>query len=285
MRLQDYDTSQRFQATVLSSDRLTPADSPDEVREIILEIGVPEFEAAAGQSIGVLAPGREEFGQKHHLRLYSVADLPAREGGAVRFPICVKRCSYVDEFSGERYQGVASNYLCDLREGDTLSLCGPYGLAFPVPADPEATLILIGAGTGIAPFRAFVKHLYHNEPDFEGCVRLFHGGRTGLELLYMNEEQNDFAQYYDHDTFEAVAALSARPYWSGQVDWASALEPRGDEILEMLPDPRTHVYLAGLEPIRDELEAVFAQFLGSEEKWAELSARLKEDGRWIELLY
>ena len=36
-----------------------------------------------------------------------------------------------------------------------------------------------------------------------------------MDLLYMNDERNDFAQYYDKDTFEAVAVLSKRAHWSG----------------------------------------------------------------------
>ena len=43
-------------------------------------------------------------------------------------------------------------------------------------------------GTGIAPFRAFVKHLYRDIGDWRGQVRLFYGARSGLELLYMNDE-------------------------------------------------------------------------------------------------
>ena len=39
-------------------------------------------------------------------------------------------------------------------------MSGPYGLAFEVPEEMDANLILIGTGTGIAPFRAFVKHIY-----------------------------------------------------------------------------------------------------------------------------
>ena len=54
--------------------------------------------------------------------------------------IAVRRCSYLDSYSGEEYKGVASNYLCDLKPGDTLSITGPFGLVFEVP-ESEAELM------------------------------------------------------------------------------------------------------------------------------------------------
>lgn len=286
MRLEDYDTSERYQALVVASRQIGPGSVADEVREIVLDVEEPSFDVAPGQSIGVLAPGRQEFGQEHHFRLYSIADVPEkRPDGHIRIPICVRRCSYIDEYSGERYDGVASNYLCDRHAGDKITVTGPFGLAFDAPEDPDAALIMIGAGTGIAPFRAFVRHLYQDVPDFKGRIFLFHGGHTGLELLYMNEKVDDFAQYYDRDTFEAVAALSSRPHWSQNIDWHSALEPRSEEIWKLLGNPHTRIYVAGLESVLKELDDVFAKVAGSEEKWARRKAELQAGERWVELLY
>jgi len=285
MRLEDYDTTDRFEATVLATERITPETSADEVRELVLDFERAGFDADPGQSIGVLAPGQKEFGQTHHFRLYTVADLPERVDGHVQVRICVRRCSYVDEYSGEHYQGVASNYLCDLRGGDCVTLTGPYGLAFEVPQERDANLILIGMGTGIAPFRAFVKNLARAEVGFEGHVWLFHGARSGLDALYMNDEKDDLSQYFDRATFEAVAAVSKRPHWSAEIDWSGALESRGEELWRLLGEPKTYVYLAGLEAIRDKLDAVFTKIAGGEEKWARRKAELAAGGRWVELLY
>ncbi|HMP17914.1 MAG TPA: hypothetical protein PKD72_12880, partial [Gemmatales bacterium] len=200
MHLTDYDTTVQFDAQVMESKRITPVESADEIRDILLDVQ-GELNVQAGQNIGVLAPGNEEFGQEHHLRLYTIADLPEKpEAGKTRIRLCVKRCWYIDPYNGERYRGLASHFLCDLQAGDRLRICGPFGQAFPVPQEPDAVLILIGAGTGIAPFRAFVRHLYHHAPQFQGRIWLFHGARTGLDLLYMNDLQNDFAQYYDRGT-------------------------------------------------------------------------------------
>lgn len=286
MRLQDYDTKTRYEAIVLGSERITSAESTDEVREISIEIESQDFDAEVGQNVGVLAPGQSDIGQEHHFRLYSVADLPqTTSAGHQRLKICVRRCSYIDEFSGEEYPGVASNYLCDLRAGDTLTVTGPYGQAFELPQEHDAALILICAGTGIAPFRAFVKYIYANRPDFAGQIWLFHGGQTGLDLLYRNEEKDDFALYYDRDTFEAFDALSKRPGWTDKGDWEAALHARGEELCDLLSDPKTYVYLAGLEKIRDELDDVLAEVAGSNQTWFKWKADLEAEGRWIELLY
>ncbi len=280
------ETDAVYPARVLSTRRMTPVLSPEDVRELVLEVESPAVSFQAGQSVGVLAPGSAEFGNPHHLRLYSVADIPERDSsGRSRIRICVKRCFYVDPYSGERYPGVASNYLCDLVPGDRLNLTGPFGLPFEVPEEHDASLILIGTGTGIAPFRAFVKHLYANVPDWEGTVWLFYGARRGLEMLYMNDEVDDFAQYYDDETFRAFKALSPRPNWSTPIAWDQALAERAGELLKMLDDPKTYVYVAGLETMRGELDKAFAEIMGSGKKWDRRKAELVAGGRWVEVLY
>lgn len=286
MRLEDYDKDERFRTQVLSSTRITADEAEVEIREIILQVDRSQFDYQPGQSIGVLVPGPHEFGHEHHFRLYTVADTASGSTeDKPRITIVVRRCTYIDEFSGERFDGVASNYLCDLKPGDQAQITGPYGYAFEVPDDKHANLLLIGMGTGIAPFRAFVKHIYKDVGDWSGKVRLFYGAHTGLELVYMNEHRDDFAQYYDEESFEAFKAVSPRPHWADPIAWDYCLEERSEEILEMLSDPGTYVYVAGLEKVRDELDDVFGRIIGSREKWQRRKAELSAGGRWTELLY
>jgi ferredoxin--NADP+ reductase len=226
------------------------------------------------------------MGEEFRLRLYSVADVPqTTDEGHQRFTICVRRCNYIDSFSGERYPGLASNFLCDRTSGDSLTVTGPYGQAFELPRDLDATLIMIGAGTGIAPFRAFIKHIYKCHPDFAGRILLFHGGETGLDMLYRNQQKDDFELYYDRDTFEAIDALSKRPGWSDDIDWGSPLHARAQELSNLLSDPKTFIYVAGREAIRDELDTIFAEVVGSKQRWQQWQAELRAEHRWIELLY
>jgi ferredoxin--NADP+ reductase len=283
-RLDAYDTSTRHLAVVIANTRLT-AESAAEVRELVLDVEA-ELDARPGQSIGIVVPGPTPFGQKEHFRLYTIADLPERtRPGTTRLRICVRRVDYLDAFSGERYPGRASSFLCSLAPGARLRISGPYGLAFEVPADRDARLVLIGAGTGIAPFRAFVRHLFREVPDWRGRVWLFHGAPSGLELLYQNDERDDFAQYVDRATFEAFQALSPRPSWADPIAWDYAIEARSAELWEMLQSARTWVYVAGHEPALADLDRVLARVAGSPEEWARRKAELRAGGRWVELVY
>jgi len=286
MRLEDYPTQPCFTARVLRTEQISDDGSDAEVRELVLEVDVPEFDFEIGQSIGVLVDGPREFGSPLHHRLYSVADTPSpKTAGKPQITIVVRRCIYIDDYSGEEYIGVSSNHICDRKPGDQMTITGPFGMPFNVPDNKNANLLLIGLGTGIAPFRALVKHIYQDMDDWNGMVRLLYGARSGLELLYMNNKRDDFARYYDESTFEAIKALSPRPNWADPIAWDHAIEQRAEEIWSMLSEAHTFVYVAGLRPISEVLDEVFANMCGSTDVWAKMKAELIEQGRWVELLY
>ena len=162
MRLEDYPTEPRYSATVLRSEEITEEGTDVEVRELVLEVDKSDFDFGIGQSVGVLVEGSGDFGRSAHHRLYTVADTPS-SGGSPEITLVVRRCNYIDDYSGEEYVGVNSNYLCDRRPGDKITITGPFGMPFDVPGDRNANLLLIGLGTGIAPFRALVKHITMDE--------------------------------------------------------------------------------------------------------------------------
>lgn len=282
--LTDYDITRRYEATVRKTERLTP-ENTDEVREIFLEVRQHDFECQADQSVGVLVKTTGEFGNAYHHRLYSVADLPVRKNGSMLITMLVKRCSYVDDFNGEIYPGVGSNYLCDRKVGDQVTITGPFALPFTAPEDKNANIILIGMGTGIAPFRAFIKHIYRNVKDWKGKIRLFYGAKSGLELFYMNEKNNDLTNYYDEDTFKAFHALSPRPHWAEPITLDATIEGRAEEILKLLSQANTYVFVAGYDKVNENLNKAFSKILGSKEKWETRKAELIAGKKWAEVIY
>ena len=280
----DFKKDEKYTARIKSTKRLTPLDT-EEIKELVVEVNDPDFSCEIDQSFGVLVNKSDDFGNSVHHRLYSVADIPLSKNGKTTITMLVKRCSYIDDFSGERHQGLASNYLCDRKAGDQIMITGPHALPFVVPKDKKANMLLIGIGTGIAPFRAFVKHIYRDIGNWEGKVRLFHGTESGLELLYKNDKEDDKFNYYDQETFGAFSALSTMPNWSDPIALDTAIEERAAEILGMLSFSNTYIYVAGYEKIRHMLDKAFIKILGSKEKWETRKAELIAGKKWAEIIY
>lgn len=279
------DTMRSCPAVVRESKRITPVTT-EEVRHIVLRIDDPSFRFVEGQSIGVLVPGPHPFGNKFHHRYYSIAN--ARNpmaGDEIEIDLLVRRCFYIDEVSGERYPGIASNYLCDARPGDKLAITGPYRSSFRIPANDSSNLLMIGTGTGIAPFRSFIQRVYKQRSTWKGKVRLFYGAETGMDLLYMNDVNNDLASYYDEATFKAFQAVNPRPLSRVEEALQNALQDNVAEAWSMIQDPKTYVFLAGTDKIVAALDKVMAAKAGSEEQWQRIKQQVVEEKRWSELVY
>jgi ferredoxin--NADP+ reductase len=273
------------QAFIKDSRRITPERS-EEVRHITLQVVDPAFQFVEGQSIGVVVPGPHPFGNPYHVRRYSIANarsIPVDTG--VELDLLVRRCFYIDEVSGERYPGIASNYLCDAKPGASLTISGPYLSPFKMPLDNRANLLMIGTGTGIAPFRAFAQLIYERRGDWKGQVRLYYGGRSGLDLMYTNDETTDLANYYDEKTFKAFRALGTRPLMSSSQALERGLADNAEDALHLINDPNTHVFLSGLGKIAAVFDKVMAERVGSAEKWTAIKQTMIDEGRWSELIY
>ncbi|TCJ12814.1 oxidoreductase [Parasulfuritortus cantonensis] len=277
------DASSKHQATVLRSTRLTPEDTA-EVRQIVFRVDGPAYYFPEGQSIGVLVPGPHPFGNKTHHRYYTLASVRGTDAGT-ELEILVRRCSYIDEVSGEEYPGIASTYLCDAKPGDSVTLTGPYRSPFMIPADKTCNLLLVGAGTGIAPFRAFLHHIYEQEKGWQGQVRLYYGARTGVDMLYMNDLNNDLANYYDQATFKAIQAIGGGYFVDEGEALRRGVRDHAREVWQLLQDPKTHVYLAGMEKVAAAFNAALGGISGAPEAWEAQRQRMIEERRWAELTY
>ena len=197
----------------------------------------------------------------------------------------MRRCFYIDDFNGEQYEGVASNYLCDLKPGDAIEYVGPVGYPFQVPDNPAANILMIGMGTGIAPFRGLIRLIYQKFVRWEGKVRLFYGARSGLEMLYMNEVNNDLANYYDLPTFKAFQAISPRPVFDAPVELDKALTRNAAEVWAMLTSDDCRVFVAGTADMLEQVEKALLGIAGSAAAWSRVRDELVARGHWAEVLY
>jgi ferredoxin--NADP+ reductase len=264
-------------ARIISNKRLTPPEC-DDVRHIVLDLSGLDYRYLEGQSLGVLAPGVDQRGHAHKLRLYSIASTPVGDDGrGTTASICVKRVVYSDPVTAEEHRGVTSNYLCDLEPGDEVAITGPDGKHFLLPDDPATNLILVATGTGIAPFRAFLRRIYREREVWTGTVYLFFGVRTEAECLYRDE----FDSYLDRPCYRRSYAFSREQKTSDgrRMYVQHRMADRIDELRDLLRWDQTVLYICGLKGMEDGIEAIFEERTRTDgASWTSFHA-LREAGR------
>ena len=119
-------------------------------------------------------------------RLYSIASSPKAHPGEVHLTVGVVRY----HTNGRQRKGVCSSYLAErIQEGETANVFVSPNKHFKLPDDPDAPLIMVGPGTGIAPFRAFIEE--RQAIGAKGKNWLFFGDQHYLtDFLYQTEWQS-----------------------------------------------------------------------------------------------
>jgi NAD(P)H-flavin reductase len=111
-----------------------------------------------------------------------------------------------------RAVGFATRAICSAREGDVLTVRGPFGNAWPLGAAVGHDVVLITGGIALAPLRAAVLHLLANAEQY-GRLVLLHGGRSPDQLLY----EDELERWRERGLDVTTTVDSAGPEWLGHV--------------------------------------------------------------------
>ncbi|TXE07176.1 NADH:ubiquinone reductase (Na(+)-transporting) subunit F [Seonamhaeicola algicola] len=116
-------------------------------------------------------------------RAYSMASYPA-EGRDIMLNVRIATPPWDRNKNGwmDVNPGVASSYIFSRKQGDKVTISGPYGEFFINESDAE--MLYVGGGAGMAPMRS---HLYHLFKTLETgrTVTYWYGGRSKRELFYL----------------------------------------------------------------------------------------------------
>jgi ferredoxin--NADP+ reductase len=266
-----------FVATVLENRDLTP-DSADDVRHVVLDLSGSGLRYLDGQALGVIPPGQDAAGKPHRLRQYSIASPRGGDDGDDRtVSLTVKRVVYADE-AGETVRGVCSNHLNDAQPGDQVLVCGPFGKHFMMPAEPVGPLLMIATGTGIAPFRGFLRQ--RARTSLATPAILVFGVRTTSDLLYVDELRGLLAGPED----QLLLAISREQTNAsgGRMYVGDRLVELGDTLAPLLREQRLHVYQCGLKGMETGVEAACEALLAPHGlPFAGLKPELVKARRWL----
>ncbi|WP_342499041.1 assimilatory sulfite reductase (NADPH) flavoprotein subunit [Bacillus sp. FSL R5-0820] len=135
------------------------------------------FEGTAAEFTSIL--------RKIPARLYSIASSLKANDEEVHLTIGAVRY----DAHGRERQGVCSILCAErLQPGDTLPVYIQHNQNFKLPQDPDAPIIMVGPGTGIAPFRSFMQE--REELGANGKSWLFFGDQHFVtDFLYQTEWQ------------------------------------------------------------------------------------------------
>lgn len=274
-----YKNTDPLPVTVVENRRLTPENSPNDVRHVVLSYAPGTYRFFEGQSAGIPPPGLNVRGRPNVPRLYSIASQRSGEDGSgATLALTVKRVVYTDDEGAQRH-GLSSNHLCDAMPGDVLKMTGPAGKDFLMPDDCAAPMVMIATGTGIAPFRAFA-HAWSQRPEGQrGLAWLIFGAQTTADLLYA-EEWAQFARQPDFRVDYAISREQKTPD-GGRMYVQDRIRAIGAPLWNLIAAPETAVYVCGIKGMETGIEtALDEQARAAGVDWVQLREQKREAERW-----
>jgi len=243
-----------------------------------------------GQSYGVIPPGTNpKNGKPNSVRLYSIASTRYGDDMAGNtVSLCVRRATYwCPELKADdpAKKGICSNFLCDSTPGTELSLTGPSGKVMLMPEEKKDTdLIMVATGTGIAPYRSFLRRLFVEKTpfaaDYKGIAWLFLGVANSDALLYDDEWQAIKEAYPNNFRLDYALSREQTNKKGGKMYIQDKVEEYSTEIFDRM-DSGAHMYFCGLKGmmpgITDMLEGV-SKSKGLD--WEEKLKEWKKGGQW-----
>jgi sulfite reductase (NADPH) flavoprotein alpha-component len=214
-------------------------------------------------------------------RLYSISSSPKVNRGRVALTVDAVRYDI-----GKRTRlGVASTYLAErCALGSPLRVYVQKAHAFGLPADPQVPIIMIGPGTGVAPFRAFLQE--------RGAI-----GAPGRNWLFFGHQRSNYDFFYEDEfkgmkTSGLLTRLSLA--WSRDGNEKIYVQDRmrevGRDLWAWLADG-AHIYVCGdAKRMAKDVEIALVDIVAqhgarSAEEAAAFVAGLKKKGRYQQDVY
>ena len=159
----------------------------------------PDIQPTFAQFLEMLPPMR--------IRQYSISSSPIWNPQHVTLTVSVVRAPALSG-KGEEFMGVASTYLDCLKPGDKVQMAVRPSNVFHLPADPSIPIVMIAAGSGIAPMHGFIQEraLQKESGRDVGKMLLFFGCRSPEEDYLYSET--------DIEEWTKSGLLEVRPAFS-----------------------------------------------------------------------
>lgn len=172
------------------------------------------------------------------IRQYSISSSPTWNSQYCTLTVAIVKDK---AWSGQgEYQGVASNYLANLKIGNKLLMSVQSSKkAFHLPENPKQPIIMIAAGSGIAPFRGFIQERAIEKKNLGPALLFFGCDHPEVDLLYKDEIESwrEDARLETHYAFTYLK--------DGDIKFVQdRLWGERKKVIQML-DAATQIYVCG----------------------------------------
>lgn len=255
------------------------------VRHLTFDISEGDLWYLEGQSIGIIPPGEDDKGKPHKLRLYSIASTRHGDGRDDKtVSLCVRELVYQHPETEETVKGVCSSYLCALEEGADVAITGPVGKEMLLPEQEDANIIMMATGTGIAPFRAYLRRMFgeqHDDYKFRGNAWLIFGIPKTPNILYKEELEKYQQENGEHFRISYAISREQKNAEGGKMYIQHRVAEQAEELWKLIQQENTHTYICGLKGMEGGIDEALGSVAAKEGiDWSDYQKQMKKAGRW-----
>ena len=212
-------------------------------------------------------------------RLYSIASSRKRVGEEAHLTVDALRY----QAHGFEHLGAASGFLASLEEGGSLPVYIEPNERFRVPADASRDILMIGPGTGVAPFRGFVQERAETGAAGRNWL-LFGAQHFNTGFLYQAEWQDALAKGELHRLDLAFSRDQADRIYVQQ-----RLREAGRDVYDWLQGG-AHLYVCGAIAMGKDVHAALLDIVaahngGDTEAASDYLSSLQREGRYARDVY
>ena len=209
-------------------------------------------------------------------RLYSISSSLETVDGEVHLTVARDAFSIEEEIK----YGLCSDHLCSLKAGDVVDFYIHHNDQFRLPED-DKDVIMIGPGTGIAPFRAFLSE--RESAGASGRNWLFYGDQHFTsDFLYQTELQ----QWIENGVLSDLDVAFSRDQ-PEKIYVQDKIRQRAGEFFQWLENGAT-LYVCGAKRMSDDVEKTILELVkqsGKTENAESYLSELKSTGRYLKDVY
>ncbi len=210
------------------------SEDKEQVRQFIFKHQLADLVAQYPLTNGISAAKLLELLRPLTPRLYSIASSQSEVETEVHLTVALVE----DERHGAARFGGASHFLASAEEGTQVKVYVEPNKHFRLPENPETPVIMIGPGTGVAPFRAFMQERVAQ--GIQGDSWLFFGNpHFEQDFLYQTEWQ----QYLKNGDLSRIDVAFSRDQ-AHKIYVQHRIKEQGQALWQWLQNG-AHIYICG----------------------------------------